>query len=401
MPVFEYKGMSSRGKEVKGIVDADNPQGAKAKLKRDGIYLTDLRLGKEERASKDISLKKRISAQDIAMMTRQLATLINSGIPLVESLSALIDQLENLTFKSAISNIRDRVNEGTSLAEALRDHPKIFSNIYCNMIKAGESSGTLDIVLDRLAEFTEGQMRLKSKIVSVLAYPGFMLLISSAVLFFLLTYVVPIVVRIYENTESVLPLPTQILIMISSIFSTYWYLIIAGVAMLYYFLKSYINSTNGKKVYDRFLLKLPIFGSMVRMVAVSRFASTFSTLLASGVPVLMAMDIVKNVVNNSVFAEIIEEARKNIAEGQSIAEPLRRSKEFPPLVTHMIAIGEKTGELENMLSKVSETYNNMFETRISTLTSVLEPIMILAMAAIMGFIVVAILLPLIQLSSTI
>jgi len=401
MPVFEYKGFNSNGKEVKGIIDAENPQMARAKMKRDGVYLTDIKLGKEERTSKEISFKKRVTTQDIAMLTRQLSTLISAGIPLVESLSALIDQVENLKLKSSLSEIRDKVNQGSSLADAMKNHPKIFSNLFTNMIKSGESSGTLGIVLERLAEYTEGQMKLRSKIISILAYPSFMILISMGVLLFLLTYVVPIVIKIYANVNKALPLPTIILIGISSFMTKYWFIVIGLFAFAIYYIRRYIKTPRGREKFDIFVLKVPLVGNMSRMVAVSRFASTFSTLLSSGVPVLQAMDIVKNVVNNTVFAKVIEDARTNIAEGQSIAEPLRKSNEFPPLVTHMIAIGEKTGELEGMLKKVSETYNNLFEARIATLTSVLEPVMILVMAAIIGFVVVAILLPLIQLSSTI
>lgn len=401
MPVFEYKGLTSGGKEVKGLIDADNPAGVRSKLKRDGIYLTDVRLGKEKKTSKEISFKQRIGAQDIALMTRQLSTLISAGIPIVESLSALTDQVENLKLKSTLSIIKDRVNEGSALADALREHPKIFSNLYMNMIRAGEASGTLHIVLERLADFSEGQVKLKNKIVSVLAYPAIMFLVSIGVLVFLFTYLIPTIMKIYDNIDTALPLPTEILIGMSTLVTKYWILIIIFVGAVYFIFRSYIGRPKGRKKFDRFKLKLPVVGEMVRMVAVSRFASTFSTLLSSGVPVLTAMEIVKNVVNNSIFAEVIEAARSNISEGQSVAEPLRRSNEFPPMVTHMIAIGEKTGELEAMLAKISETFENSFETRIATLTSIMEPIMILIMAGIIGFIVVALMLPLIQLSSTI
>jgi general secretion pathway protein F len=402
MPVFEYKGLTGQGREIKGIIDADNPQTARAKLKKDGVYLTDIKLGKEERLSKDISpFREKISGQDIAIMTRQFSTLIGSGIPIVDSLSALIDQVSNMKFKSSLSVIRDKVNEGSSLADAMKDHPKIFTNIYMNMIKAGESSGTLEIVLERLAEFTEGQNRLKNKIISILAYPVVVMAISMLVLFFLLTTVVPKVTKIYDNMKQSLPLPTEILLFITNIFSHYWWLLIILIGAVYYFTAGYLKTPQGKAKFDRFVLKIPIIGEMVRMVAVSRFASTFSTLLSAGVPVLQSMDIVKNIVNNTVFAEVVQEARANIAEGQSIAEPLKKSGIFPPLVTHMIAIGEKTGELEAMLKKVSETYSNQFESRIQTLTALMEPIIIVVMAALIGFIVISMLLPLIQLSSTI
>jgi len=401
MAVFEYKGLSRSGKDVKGLVDADNAQSARAKLKRDGIYTTDIRLGKEEKASKEISFKTRVSTEDIAIATRQLSTLISASVPIVESLSALIDQVENVKLKSALSIVRDKVNEGSSLADAMKEHPKIFSNLYINMVRSGEASGTLDLVLERLADFTEGQMKLKGKIISVLAYPFVMLLVSFGVLVFLFTYLIPKIKQILEATNQPLPLITKGVMFVGSIFQNYWYLIIILGMAIFFLFKSYISKPKGRRKFDAFKLKLPIVGNLIRMVSVSRFASTFSTLLSSGVPVLVAMNIVKNVVDNVVFAEAIDDAKGNIAEGQSIAEPLRRSKEFPPLVTHMIAIGEKTGELEAMLTKISETYDNSFEAKVNTLTSLLEPIMILLMAVLIGIIVVSVMLPLIQLTSAV
>ncbi|MFH1261926.1 MAG: type II secretion system inner membrane protein GspF [Pseudomonadota bacterium] len=399
MPVYQYKAVTSAGKTVKGVIDSPNTSEARARLRREGVFLTEIAETKAEGANAvpgNIQFSRGVAPQDVTIMTRQLATLIGAGIPLVEALTALVDQVDNIKLKRALSDVRERVNQGSSLAEAMRVHPKIFSNLFVNMIRAGEASGALDIVLNRLADFSENQTRLRGKIISTLAYPAIMLVIGAIALVGIFTFVIPKVVNLYKDMGQALPLPTQILIGTSKIFTSYWYFVAGFGIVVFFTVRGYLRTPAGRRQFDRFLLHMPIFGPVFRMVAIARFANTLSTLLASGVPILLAMDIVKNILNNIVLAEVIESVRTNVSEGDSIAEPLRRSGEFPPLVTHMIAIGEKTGEVEGMLKKVSETYNNQVDARVATMTSLLEPLLIVVMAVVIGSIVVSVMLPLLD-----
>lgn len=411
MPVYEYKGVNAAGKNTRGVVDAENPQAARTKLRKDGIFLTDINEGRGGvgvgptsggggSGSASISLSGgSVKTQDIAIMTRQLSTLLSAGIPLVESLSALVEQTENIKLKKIVSEVRERVNEGSTLADALRVHKKIFSSLFSNMVMAGESSGTLDLVLDRLAEFTEGQMKLRNKLLQVMAYPVLMMGIGLAVMLILFTFVIPKVTSIYDSINAALPTPTLILIKASEMLISYWYFvpILGGLGV--YILRSYMSKDEGRYKVHAFLLRLPIFGGLLRMLAISRFSRTLGTLLSSGVPLLAALDIVKNVVTNMVISRIIESARKDISEGESISAPLKNSGEFPPMVTHMIAVGERTGALEKMLLKISDVYDNQIDSRVVAVTALLEPIMIVAMAVTVGFIVMAVLLPLLELTS--
>jgi general secretion pathway protein F len=404
MPVFQYKAVLSSGKSTKGIIDAPNASEARARLRKEGIFLTEIAESKAGDAPSlpgNVQISGGVSLQDVTIMTRQLATLVASGIPLVESLTALVDQIENLKLKRILSDVREKVNEGTSLAEAMRAHPRAFSNLFVNMVRAGEASGALDVVLNRLADYNENQSRLRGKIISALAYPAIMMVIGAFALIGIFTFVIPKIVFLYKDMGKSLPLPTQILINVSKLFTSYWYVGLFLILTAFFGIRGYLRTPGGRKRFDRFLLHMPLFGPVFRMVAISRFANTFSSLLASGVPILVSLDIVKNVLNNKVLSEVIESVRTNISEGDSIAEPLRRSGEFPPLVTHMIAIGEKTGEVEAMLQKVSETYNNQVDARVATMTSLLEPLLIVVMAAVIGSIVISVMLPLLNMPTAI
>lgn len=404
MPMYQYKAVASSGKSTRGIIDAASPSDARARLRKEGIFLTEIAESKADDASSlpgNVQITGRVSLQDVTIMTRQLSTLVSSGIPLVESLTALLDQVENLKLKRTLSDVREKVNEGSSLAEAMRSHPRVFSNLFVNMVRAGEASGALGLVLNRLADYTENQSRLRGKIVSTLAYPAIMLIIGLIAMVGIFTFVIPKVMVLYEDMGHALPLPTRVLIGTTNFFTSYWYVVLLATIAFLFLFRGYLRTPGGRKRFDRFLLHMPIFGPVFRMVAIARFANTFSTLLASGVPILVALDIVKNVLNNAVLSEVIEKVRTNISEGDSIAEPLRRSGEFPPLVTHMIAIGEKTGEVEAMLHKVSETYNNQVDARVSTMTSLIEPLLIVFMAGIIGSIVISVMLPLLDMPTSI
>ncbi len=404
MPIYEYKGVrKSDGKNIKGVLDAEGERSLRSALKRDGVLITSLReKGKGRAGSTDVDFKKmlfqRVSKMDIALATRQLATLTRSGISLVESLSAVIDQIDKPDLKDALTDVRDQVNQGMSLSDAFGRHPRFFDGLYCNMVNAGEQSGTLEAVMGRLAEFIEAQNKLKSKVTAAMAYPGFMALMGSVIIGVMMIVVVPKVTSIFDNFGKELPWYTVALINISNFTRDFWWLIIIVVVATVVGFRKWKQSEKGIMKWHSFVLKAPIFGSLMMMIAISRFSKTLSTLLASGVPVLTAMDITKGVLGNVVLEKVIIEASSSIREGESIAEPLKASGRFPPIVTHMIAVGERSGQLEHMLENVSNAYDAQVDTRITALTSLLEPLMIVIMGVVAGGIAAAILMPLIQMN---
>jgi len=403
--VFEYRGiLIATGKPVKGVRDAENAKSLRTVLRKDGILLTVATEGKaaEAKAAKGINFKAftgRPSAADIAVVTRQLATLIGAGIPLFESLNALIEQVEKESLKRALTEVREQVREGISFAKALEAHPAIFPPLYVSMVRAGEASGTLEKVLERLTHFMESQAKLKGKVASALAYPILMVIIGTTLISVLMVAVVPNVTTIFQSMDQALPWYTALLIGVSDIMAGYWWLILMVLGTTFYFFRRWKATPQGRLKWDHFLLKIPVFGKLIQMLAIARFARTLATLLSSGVALLTAMDIVRNVLGNAALERVVADAIGSIREGQSIAEPLKRSGRFPPIVTHMIAIGEKSGQLEEMLESVSDAYDTEVETRVQILTSLLEPLMIVIMGGAVGFIAVSILMPLIQMSS--
>lgn len=404
MAVFSYKGMDAAGKKVAGIIDADNIKSARAKLRKSKIFPTDVSEGGRGggiSVGGGIDFKKyfeKVKVTDVANMTRQLSTLLNANVPLVDSLGALVEQIDNEKLKSAISEVRERVKEGARLADSLKAYPEIFGNLYINMVHAGEISGALDVVLARLADFTESQARLNSKVKGALTYPVVMAIVGMGLMGFLLVFVVPKIVKIFEDTKATLPLPTKILISVSSFVQSYWYLVILLGIGIYFGMKKWLATPKGRRLFDGWKLKVPIFGEMFRMISIGRFCRTLSTLTSSGVQLMPALDIVKGIVNNVILEEVIEDTRISVKEGESIAEPLRKSGQFPPLVTHMIRIGEKTGALENMLERVADNYEEQVDNKVSTLTTLLEPLMIVVMGGVVSAIVLSILLPILKLN---
>ena len=403
MAVFQWQGIDGSGKDVKGIRDADNPRLLRALLRKEGILATSI---EEEGAARTrtkreidfAAIFQRVSVQDVGVVTRQLATLLRSGVPLVEALSAIIEQADQPKLGAALTQIRDKVNEGTSLADALRAHPKIFEELYVNMVAAGESSGTLDTVLDRLADHLDASSRLRTKVFSALAYPAFMVLFGIAVISLLMVVVVPKVTSIFEGFNATLPWYTRLLIFVSHAIGNFWWLILIGVGAGIYWFRRWRATEKGRAIWDARVLKVPVMGHLVLMVALARFSRTLSTLLASGVPLLTAMDITRNVLGNAELMRVVEDARGSIREGESIAAPLKRSGAFPPIVTQMIAIGERSGQLEQMLSHVAIAYENQVDSRLATLTSLLGPLMIVVMGVMAGSIALSILLPLMQIN---
>jgi general secretion pathway protein F len=406
MAVYAYKGVDARGKSVKGVRDADSAKALRSVLRRDGVLATEILEQSEaaRKAARDIDFKRffqRVSQLDVAVATRQLSVLLRSGVPLVEALSALIEQLEHPDLKNAFTDTRNQVNEGSTLADAMKAHPKLFPSLYTNMVAAGEASGTLEEVLGRLAEFLDDQARLQSKVKGALAYPVVMAVVVVLILFLMMSVVVPKVTAIFENFNQTLPWYTRLLIFVSDIFSNYWWLLGALIIGGVYWFRRWRATEKGRKKWDLFVLDLPLFGPLLTMVAVARFARTLATLLSSGVPVLTAMDITRNVLGNTELMRVVEDARSSVREGEGIAKPLRQAGRFPPIVTHMIAVGERSGQLEEMLLHVADAYDQQIEVRVGALTSILEPLLIVVMGGVVGGIAFAILMPLLQLNEMI
>lgn len=404
MAVFTYTGVAvATGKSVKGVRDAESPKALRAVLRREGVLLSSASEESEKKAKKKgeidvFAIFKRAGTGDVAVMTRQLATLVRAGIPLVDSIAALTEQLEKQDLKRIMTAVRERLNEGSSFSKALEAHTRVFPPLYINMVAAGEASGTLESVLERLADFMEAQARLKGKVGAALAYPVLMTMIGILLMSVMMIAVVPKVTSIFQSLDHPLPWYTQGLIFTSSFLAGWWWLLILLGALGYYLFQRWVKTKEGRMKWDTLLLRLPIFGKLLSMLAISRFAKTLSTLLASGVPLLKAMEIVRNVLGNACLEAVVAEAAGSIREGETIADPLRRSGRFPPIVTHMIAVGEKSGQLEQMLSSVSDSYDAQVEVRVQAMTSLLEPIIIVVMGGAVGFIAFAILMPLIQMN---
>ncbi len=401
MAIYEYKGLDRTGKEVKASVNSEGINQAKAKIKSMGVMLIDIK-EKKSGASKDkssFSFGGSIKVEELALFTRQLATLAKAKIQIVEALSALMDQTDHPRLKVILSEIRGKVNEGTSLAKAFGDYPKVFDNVYVNMVEAGEQSGNLEIVLLRLADFTEAQTKLKNQIKGAITYPVIMVVIGMIMFGIIFTVVIPKITKIFATMDKALPWTTQLCIWISDFLLNYWYAVIIGMFATYYFFMKYISTPKGKSWWHRLLLKMPIIGELTTMINVSRFCSTLATLMGSGVPILTAMSIVKNIIANVHMAKAVDEAKVLIKEGGSMATPLKASGYYPTMVTHMITLGEKSGELEPMLKIVSDNYEDQVNNKLSGLTSVLEPIMMVGMGLAVGFIVFSVVIPMMELNS--
>lgn len=405
MAVFEYTGIeSASGKSVKGYREAESPRVLRGLLRKDGVLLTSAEEGREKKAKKnsDIDLFavfRRVSGGDVAVMTRQLATLVRAGIPLVESINALTEQVEKEQMVRILSSVSQSLKGGTSFSKSLSVHPKAFPPLYVNMVAAGEASGMLELVLERLADFMESQARLKGKLTAALAYPVAMAVFASGLISFLMMTVVPQLVSIFENLGQALPWYTRLLIFVSTTMSELWWLILLVLGGSIYFFLKWKRTEKGHLAWDGFQLSMPLFGRLNLLAALARFTRTLSTLLGSGVQLLPAMEIGRNVLENVRLENVITEAIGSIREGESIAEPLKRSGRFPPMVTHMIAVGEKSGQLEEMLQNVAQAYEAEVETKIATVTSLLEPIMIVVMGGAVGFIVVSIMMPLMEMNN--
>jgi len=428
MSVYEYKGLTPEGRAVSGVIDADSPRLARSKLRKSGIFPTDVlesddpsasgsspgpaRAGQPAEAERPPVVgafeswgrwrrAARLPLAELSVMTRQLSTMIGAGLPLMDGLNSLIEQIERQQARKIWIGVRERVKEGASLADALGQYPDNFSSLYLNMVRSGEQSGTLGLMLLRLAEMLEYQARLRSRVLAAATYPIVLLVTSLSILFFLILFVMPQIAQVFTDVGQALPLPTRILLGSSQWLRDYWWLLLGALAGGLLWARQALWSETGRLRRDRWLLKLPIFGRIASMVALSRFALTLSTLLAGGIPLLRALGIVRGVVGNVLLESAIEEAAHNIREGESIAGPLQRSGLFPGFVIQMIAVGERSGELTQMLKKVADAYDHDVETTVGVLTSLLTPALILLMGGIVLMIVLSVLLPIFEMSQTV
>lgn len=407
MPVYEFTALNKAGKKLKGIVDADSLPAARQKIRGQGNYPVTIRetSAKAARAAKasffSMQLGKRVKPQDIHIATRQLATLLGAGIPLVPALNGLIEQTANRSFKTILAQIKDTVNEGNSLTAALSEHPDLFSRIYINMVRAGEASGSLDVVLERLAEFGENEHALHSRVRAAMLYPLFMAVVSIAVLFLLITFIVPSITSVFADSQQVLPLPTRILIAASSFLKQFWWALLLALGAVAATIRWHLRTAAGKRRWDLAKLALPGFSDLTIKTASARFGRTLASLLQAGVPLITSLQIVKNIVDNVLLAELIEEACEELEKGKSLSRFFQGNRWFPPMLVQMIAVGEQSGSLDKMLAKAADSYEKEVESKILALTSMIEPVMILTMGLVVSFIVISILLPIFEMNQLI
>lgn len=399
MPTYTYKARNDSGQEFSASVKAKNREEIMTKLRRQGLVLLDMQ---EKKALWEFQLgkpKEKIKLDELVIFTRQLSTMISAGIPLLESLEILQEQQENLGFARVLGDIVDRVRSGSDFSASLGEHPKLFPKIYVSMVKAGEASGQLDVILTRLAEYQEATAKLLREIKSAMTYPVISLILILGITAFLLIFIIPRFKEIFDGLGIDLPAITTILLAISFFLREQALLLVGIVIAIFFALKTYAKTSAGKWQIDWLKLKMPIFGSLFQKVAISRFARTFSTLIKSGVPILGALEIVAATSGNKIIEEAVQSSMSNVRQGEPLAEPLAQYWVFPPMVTRMIAIGERAGALEALLEKISEFYDQQVSATVDSLTSLIEPLMIGTMGFIVGSIVLAVFLPIFKLQS--
>ncbi len=399
MPKFQYEAMDAGGQEVSGTIEAASEDAAVARLKDQGYRPFEVNEAAEGGFDLNIPFISGppVNQEEVALFTRQMATLLDAGLPLLRAVNIMKEQTENEDFKEILQEVSQDIKGGSSFSEALDRHPEVFEDLYVNMVKAGEVGGVMEAVLQRLAEFSEKAQELKTKIKSATMYPAIMFCIAILVVVFLLIFVLPTFIDLFQEMGVDLPLPTRIVIGISNYLQTRWYVVLGMVIAGYYALKWYYGTDQGEYNIDKLKINIPIFGALFRKVATARFTRTLATLIRSGVPILQAIEIVQDTIGNRVVAETMDDVYDSISEGDTISEPLHEAGIFAPMVTHMISVGEETGSLDEMLSRIADTYEMQVEEMVEGLSSMLEPILILFMGIMVGTIVMAMFFPMFQL----
>lgn len=411
MPMYAWKGVAPSGKAVSGVRDAESPKLLRQLLRKDGVHVMSFELSRGGKLAKEQNAKKGGLSRDvdlggliggvkkgeIAAFTRQMATLVKAGIPLADALGALVDQISNLRLKTPVSEVRAAVNEGSSLADALAKHPKLFDELFVSMVRAGEVAGNLDDVLIRLSEFLESSQKLKSKVTGAMVYPVVMVVVGTIIMAVLMIKVIPNITSMFKQQGKTLPWNTRLLIWTSDVLGQWWWALALGAVGAILLFMRWSRSKEGRHVWDGFALRLPVVGELVRTVNVSRFARTLGTMLQSGVPMLRALETAKQIVGNVLIQNAIEEAKRAVTEGESLAQTLKKSGHFPATMIHMVAVGEKAGQLEQMLERVATTYDAEIDAKLARFTSLLEPLMLVVMGGAVAFIVFSILQPIMDL----
>jgi type IV pilus assembly protein PilC len=400
MPIFKWEGKTLKGQIKKGEFDGADEAATRIYLRQQNIIPTKIvSKGKEIKFS--LPFGKKVNQRSIAIFTRQLATMIDAGLPLVQSLEILSSQQEHKLFKNIIREIREDVEGGSTFAGALKKHPGTFDDLYTNLVVAGEEGGILDTILIRLATYIEKAEALKKKVKSALVYPSTIVGVAVIVVAILMIFVIPVFEQMFSSAGQTLPLPTLIVMTMSKIIKKYVVIIVPIFIFLGFLLKKYYKTENGKALIDRLLLKLPVFGPLFQKISVARFSRTLGTLVSSGVPILDGLTIVSKTSGNRAVETAILNARASIREGETIAEPLGRSGMFPPMVIQMISVGESTGALDSMLSKIAEFYEEEVDVAVGNLTSLLEPLLMVFLGVVIGGVVISMYLPIFQMASAV
>jgi type IV pilus assembly protein PilC len=399
MPTFEWKGTARNGQTQTGVLVADSKDAVINVMRRQQIVVTAV---KEK--GKEIALPKfggGVPAQSVAIFTRQFSVMIDAGLPLVQCLEILGAQQEHKTFKRTLLQIRQDVESGSNLADAMRKHPKVFNDLYTNMVAAGEAGGILDTILQRLATYIEKSVKLNGQVKSAMIYPVAVISIACIVVAVILWKVIPTFASLFESLGAELPLPTRVVIALSNFIADYWWLMIISFFALTFAIRKYHQTYKGKRVLDNILLRVPVLGILLRKIAVARFCRTLSTLTSSGVPILDGLQITARTAGNSVVEDAIMATRKSVEEGKTISEPLGSTEVFPQMVVQMIAVGEQTGALDTMLSKIADFYEEEVDVAVAGLMKLLEPILIAFLGVAIGGIVIAMYMPMFSLISQI
>ncbi len=403
MPEFIFKAKSPEGSIVEGEMEAAERSIVVGRLRDRRMIVLEVNEKKEspfnELIKKINPFKGKVKGKDLVIFSRQLSTMVSAGLPIVQGLSILVDQIENPYFKQIVDTVREDIESGSAIADAMGKHPDAFSDLFVNMVKAGELGGILDVILERLADYLESASDLKSKVKGAMVYPAVISMVAGGVTVFLLVVIIPRFAEVFEDFGQELPIPTQILISISEILQSYVVFLILGLVALIIGIKQYYKTDGGSKKIDSFLLKLPLFGVLLRKVAVAKFTRTFGTLVKSGVPILEALETVARTSGNRVVEKAVLDSKESIREGENIAKPLSESGVFPPMVMQMITVGEETGNLDTMLSKIADFYDAEVDTAVEGLTSMIEPIIIVVMGIVIGAIVIAMFMPIFQMGT--
>jgi len=403
MPKFSWEGRTRTGQVQKGDMDAPNEAAVNSQLRRQGIMPSKIKVrGKGlDMELKIPGMKPKVSSKDLVVFTRQFATMIDAGLPLVQCLDILGRQQKNKTFKDVLTSVKESVESGSTFADALKKHPRIFDELYVNLVAAGEVGGILDTILNRLAAYIEKSLKLKKQVKSALTYPTTVVGVAVVVVAVILIFVIPSFAKMFADAGAALPLPTQIVINLSNFVQHYFLAIIGGIVILIFGIKRIYRTRKGRETIDAWLLKLPIFGILIRKVAVAKFTRTLGTMVSSGVPILDGLDIVAKTAGNKVVEKAIYRVKQSISEGKTIAEPMEKSGVFPPMVCQMIGVGEQSGSIDAMLNKVADFYDDEVDEAVGNLTSMMEPLLMLFLGTTVGGLVIAMYLPIFKLAGTV